>query len=370
MAFRNTLVAATAFLSAASAHIIMENPVPYSKDKIDNGPISGSQFPCKIQNGFEVTEMNKMAVGQKQQLSFKGSAVHNGGTCQLSVALGTEPTADTPFKVIKTIEGGCPGKNGPEVFDFELPDSIPDGEHTFAWTWMPVSSGQPEYYMNCAPIEVSGGASDESAFSSLPDMLVANLKDKTDCTQVVNTVLKVPNPGEVIEVLDEATEHAPPTGNCGAAGGSPAPPAKKSSTPAADQPTAVPSNTGGLFAPSASSAAPESTTLVTVTASPQPPVETPTATVPAESGFPTPSGTPSGTPIGSGSPSLPTGGAPSNGGQACSENGAIVCNGPTQFGLCNNGAVVFQDVAAGTTCVDGKISKRDSYYGRIMRGRV
>jgi len=83
--------------------------------------------------------------------------------------------------------------------------------------------------MNCAPIEVSGGASDESGFSQLPDMLVANLPGKTDCTQVVNTILKVPNAGDVVESLDDSTTKSPPTGSCGTSGGSP-PVERRSST--------------------------------------------------------------------------------------------------------------------------------------------
>lgn len=39
----------------------------------------------------------------------------------------------------------------------------------------------------------------------------------------------------------------------------------------------------------------------------------------------------------------------------CSTNGAIVCNGESQFGLCNWGEVVWQHVAAGTACRDGEI---------------
>ena len=48
--------------------------------------------------------------------------------------------------------------------------------------------------------------------------------------------------------------------------------------------------------------------------------------------------------------------AASTGGVACPTDGAVVCNGPSQFGICNFGKVsVFQPVAAGTQCVDGKI---------------
>lgn len=40
---------------------------------------------------------------------------------------------------------------------------------------------------------------------------------------------------------------------------------------------------------------------------------------------------------------------------SCSPNGAVICNGPTQFGLCNFGKVIFQNVALGTNCIGGKI---------------
>lgn len=370
MTFRNTVLAAAAMLSAASAHIIMEKPVPYNRPNVDNGPLNAQQFPCKSQLGFDVTEVTKMSVGEPRLMEWSGSAVHNGGLCQLSVALTRNPTPDTVFKVIKTIEGGCPGLDSAVAPDisYTLPDSIPSGEATFAWTWMPTSSGGPEFYMNCAPIEVEGGASDDSGFSQLPDMLVANLPGLTDCTQTVNTVLEAPNPGEDVEFRGEYPM-APPTGNCGGSGGSApivprsssialeptaVPSAAPSGSPSA-VPTAVPSNPGGIFAPSASSTI---TTIVTVTGTPVP---QPSAT----GGAPVVSAQPSATGGAPVATPVPTGGAPS-GGNTCSENGAIVCNGDSQFGICDNGNVVWQPVAPGTTCQNGSIKKR-AFYGRYAR---
>ncbi|KAF2681316.1 lytic polysaccharide monooxygenase [Lentithecium fluviatile CBS 122367] len=327
MSFRSTIAATTAFLAAASAHMVIQSPVPYSLDKLDNSPISKAQFPCKVQNGFTVSTMNTMAVGETQKLEFKGSAVHGGGSCQLSVTLDTEPTANSVFKVIKSIEGGCPGVDGPKSYEFTLPDSIPNGKASFAWSWFAKLSGQPEMYMNCAPIEVTGGASDDSAFQQLPDMFVANLDDT--CKSPTNKAVKFPNPGTELEDGGTGDLDAPTGSGCGSTGSSPpaassgaaepssapssAPASGPSSAPAsgpsttAAAPSAAPTNTGGVFAPSASSA---KTTLAT--------------------------------------------------------NGAIVCNGTDQFGLCNNGSVVFQPVAAGTTCEGGKIAKR-GYNGRIAR---
>jgi hypothetical protein len=377
-----SIISVAAFMVSANAHMIMQSPVPYSVDKLDNGPITADQFPCKSNLGFTVSKMNAMAVGEKQSLSFKGSAVHGGGSCQLSVTTDTTPTKNSVFKVIKTMEGGCPGVDGPETFDFELPASIPNGKATFAWTWFAKLSGGPEMYMNCAPIEVTGGASDKSGFEALPDMLVANIATAS-CKSPTSKVLKIPNPGKNLQISGPESDIVDGTGDCGASSGSPpaspsSPAGQPSSAPqssAAAQPSspagqpssapqssaaappnataAPPSNPGGVFAPGASGAPTmTSTTLVTVTGAPKP-------TVPAASG--------TGSPAQPTTPSTPS--TPSTGGGAgpsCSTNGAIVCNGEKQFGLCNNGSVVWQDVAAGTACVNGIVSKR-SVNSRVRR---
>ncbi|ORY19854.1 hypothetical protein BCR34DRAFT_471561 [Clohesyomyces aquaticus] len=312
MSFRSAFVAATAFLASANAHIIMAKPVPYSVDKIDSSPISASQFPCKSQNGFTVSTMNSMAVGEKQTVSFKGTAVHGGGSCQLSVTTDTEPNANSKFKVIMSIEGGCPGvSDKTNEYDFTLPASIPNGKATFAWTWFSKLSGAPELYMNCAPIEVTGGASDSSKFDELPDLFVANINN--GCLSPPNKAVQFPNPGAQAQ-MGNTNDLAPPTGNCGATG---------------NTPPAVSSAVGG--SPSAA-----------------PPTAPPAA--------------------GTGAPTIPT--APAAGGGAtCTQNGAVVCNGANQFGLCNNGNVVWQDVAAGTTCSNGTIQKRAAVFHRNLRGR-
>jgi hypothetical protein len=410
MSLRSTIMAAAAIFATSNAHVLMKAPVPYSVDKLDNSPISKAQYPCKSQNGFTVSTMNPMKVGEKNTLELSGSAVHGGGSCQLSVSLDTEPTADSVFKVIKSMEGGCPGVDSQaNSYEFELPDSIPNGKATFAWTWMSKLAGQPELYMNCAPIEVTGGSDDKTAFEALPDMLVINLDDS--CESVPNFAVQFPNPGSVVQ-KGATNDLKPPVGSaCGSSGSTPADPSSPAggepsaaptsaaggepssaptsaddgqyhpapTAPAAGQPSAaptsvaggkpsgLPSNGGGVFAPGASSAASvappaaptvpsTSTTLVTVTASPTAP--SPAApTVPAGTGSPAAPSTPS-------TPSTPSAG----GSGTCTENGAIVCNGSDQFGLCNNGEVVWQAVAAGTTCANGSITKR-GYNGRIARPR-
>jgi hypothetical protein len=364
MSFRSALIAASAFVAAANAHITISNPVPYSADqvKIDKAAITADQFPCKSQYGFTVTQMNAMKVGDTQKLEFDGSAVHGGGSCQLSYTTDTEPTKDSVFKVIKSIEGGCPGVDGVKSFEYTLPDSIPNGKGTFAWSWMAKMSGAPEFYMNCAPIDVTGGASDASGLDALPDMFVANMASTT-CTSPLNHAVKFPNPGENLE--DGGTnDTADPTGDCGATGSTPATPssgAPAESAPAESAPVSAPVESAPVA--SATGAVPSAvqSTLATIaTSAPMAsaaPIASPvvSATVPSTTAPANP---------GSGSETGGSTGGSTGSAGSCSSEGAIVCNGADQFGLCNGGSIVWQAVAPGTTCSNGNIQKRSMFYGR------
>lgn len=362
MSFRSTLLVAAFLATAANAHMTMEDPVIFSQDKalIDTAPITAEQYPCHSQYGFDVTKMNPVAVGAPMKAKLKGSAIHGGGSCQLSVTTDPVPTKDSKFKVIKSFEGNCPASANVEL-DYTLPASIPNGKATFAWTWFSLLSGGPEMYMNCAPIEVTGGASDSTGFDALPDMLIANI-GSTTCKRVEGIPIKFPNPGaELVSGGDKTPEL--PTGECGATGAAPAP-APTSTPPSANVPedpltcdedgTPVPSSapSAAPSAPSVPSSMPSAPVVAPSPVATSPPIVAPpvasTAPVPAP--------------------------APVTGGSTCTTNGALVCNGTTQFGLCNNGSIVWQPVAVGTTCVNGAIMKRSSafkssYNGRIVRPR-
>ena len=150
MALRNVLAAIAFLSSTVSGHIALSSPVPFGHP--DTSPLSpsGSNFPCKTDNGFGFSTVTNMKVGDSQTIAFSGTAVHNGGSCQLSLTPGYKPTTSSQFKVILSIEGGCPGLNGQTTtYDYKIPEEVPNGNYTFGWTWYN-NIGNREIYMNCA----------------------------------------------------------------------------------------------------------------------------------------------------------------------------------------------------------------------------
>lgn len=229
-----------------SSHMIMRTPTPFSASKLagDNGPLKpdGSDFPCKF--GYETEgASNVMPLGSRQELAFTGGATHGGGSCQVSITYDKAPTADSKFKVIHSIIGGCPARNAegnigttatmedPDKYSFKIPENLPTGDVVIAWTWFN-KIGNREMYMNCAPAKLTGGSGndkelsangtqmvrrDTATFDALPDMFVANIGN--GCTTKDSTDLKFEDPGESVEVLSTKAL-AGPVGSCGQAKGS------------------------------------------------------------------------------------------------------------------------------------------------------
>ncbi|KAJ8114031.1 hypothetical protein OPT61_g3989 [Boeremia exigua] len=298
--------AVLAMASTSSAHMFIESPVPFAGVSKSPLEMSGSNFPCQG-SSYEITTMNDWAVGSDVTVSFPSdqTATHGGGSCQISVTKDQKPTKDSKWKVIHSIEGGCPttggGNGGPlGAFGFKVPSELPEGQLTMAWTWFN-KIGNREMYMNCAPIKVSGGTG--KGFDSLPDMATANIGGS--CTTSEGSDYTFANPGKSVAKLGtgpfkELCGGAPSEG--GSTGGSDSTPAP---TPEAPK-----------------------------TETPKP--ETPKPEAPS-------------------TPQVPATG----GGSSCSENGALLCKGESQFGICSNGQVIWQAVAAGTKCMNGAIARRD-----------
>lgn len=145
-------IAVTAGLIAAvDAHMKMKSPAPFDPSSLNNSPLdaSGSDFPCKFGNGYSATggQTNTYELGSQQTLSFIGQATHGGGSCQVAITYDESPTKNSVFKVIHSIEGGCPAKDtsgnmgdaanadDPFTYPYTIPSDIPAGKATIAWTW-------------------------------------------------------------------------------------------------------------------------------------------------------------------------------------------------------------------------------------------
>ena len=358
--------------SAASAHIIMTNPVPLGNPS--NSPLEadGSNFPCKgpVQGGGQTS--NVYAQGSTQQLAFQGTAVHGGGSCQVSVTKDLNPTKDSVWKVIKSIEGGCPaqdqtgnlpGSNAaaevPYKYDFDIPADLAAGDYVFAWSWFN-KVGNREMYMNCAAVEVTGSGGSDGFMDTLPDMFVANIGN--GCTTSEGTDVEFPNPGNDVDKKNGATNafEVPSAPACTGKGGSPAP-----SPDPAPEPTSAPAPTSAAPVPTSAPAPenPEPTTtsipggvFITVTTSDSAaPTEAPSQ--PSEAPSSTPSDPAPQDPL----PEVPVT-QPSEGsfapGSPCSDEGTWNCVGGTSFQRCASGSwSQLLGLAAGMTCEGGQSSQ-------------
>ncbi|MCJ1299207.1 hypothetical protein MMC08_001999 [Hypocenomyce scalaris] len=412
--------AAICFASSVNAHMIMAQPVPFGKSTLNNSPLveDGSDFPCKQRTGVYDAEgaNNVMAQGSKQTLSFIGSATHGGGSCQVSLTTDLNPTADSTFKVIHSIEGGCPIRNtpgnignsattpDPDTYSFTIPSDLATGQYTLAWTWFN-KVGNREMYMNCAPITVAGAGSnssssnttakrdeeydsiDDSIFrrsvgslsslSSAPEMFVANIPT-TVCETVDSMDLKFPNPGDSLEFDNspEGTTVVLPTGTAcpGMSGGSAsavgsAAPAATSAPAAGDASSAVtPASAGGVSPAAGTSAngasgAAASAPIVAPTsaaAAPSEATSSPAGAVPSEAASSPAAAAPSeaaSSPAAAAPSSASSGTASTAGGLtgACATEGEFNCIGGSSFQQCASGLwSVVQPMADGTICTSGQ----------------
>jgi hypothetical protein len=377
----------------------MAHPVPFGKSTLNNSPLvaDGSDFPCKQRPGVYDAEgaNNIMVIGQPQPLNFIGSAVHGGGSCQISLTTDKAPTKNSHWQVILSIEGGCPSsplKNqggnfaanpndatSADQFNFTIPADITPGTYTLAWTWFN-RIGNREMYMNCAPVTVQAGASARKVRgvenrrslnttpakrATFPAMFVANLASINSCGTTEGTDVTFPDPGAIVR-QNSAGPFLPPTGSgCGVAAGngatggsgsSPAPAASSASSPTATAPAS--SGAPGIFFPSPNqSASPPSASSNPAAQAPvASPSSTPTASAPASSA--PSSNQPSSSPPSSSPPTTPS--PPSTGSSTgtlsgtCTQEGSWNCIAGSAFQRCASGswsAVV--QMAAGTKCASG-----------------
>lgn len=375
----------------------MNTPRPYGYTTVTTSPLNndnGIDFPCQTGNRADAFEAdgasNPMIVGQNNLLNFTGSAVHGGGSCQLSITYDYPPPADkSKWKVIHSYVGGCPASaagnlegavypnattdgygrpyaktlctndDQPEClksYEFQIPEGMKNGNATLAWTWFN-KIGNREMYMNCAPISISGGSDDDTFFDSLPELFVANVpgSDQSECTTAeAGGVIGFPNPGDYVTTGEAITPDA--QGTCPAASSSNSTSSSGPSSSAAVSSAAASSSVSTSFsavqagktsaAAQSEATSVESTTLLTMTG-----YATSTAAA-VSSAYATAAATGSYTSSGNSTCSDDT--------VSCPTPGDVICVGDSQFGLCNiDYCAVPQALAAGTTCSGGVVSRRD-----------
>ncbi|RCI16051.1 hypothetical protein L249_2075 [Ophiocordyceps polyrhachis-furcata BCC 54312] len=411
-------ISAAGLVATGSAHILISNPVPFGKASLNNSPLAadGSDFPCKQRNGVydSAGASNVYKQGSTQQLEFRGSAVHGGGSCQVSMTTDLKPSKNSVWKVIKSIEGGCPAKNQggnmgggagadtPFKYDYTIHNEIPAGNYTLAWTWFN-KIGNREMYMNCAPVTVTGSGGSQGYLQSLPDMFVANVGK--GCGTEGGKDVVFPNPGKDVDRFNGQTSaFAAPTGSCpqgsggqgggdGSGGYQPAPTPTAQPTAPAEKPSynnksvasneytapkpSSPSYGGSRSGPSSNQyAAPEPSSAVKSSYQSNVPGAV-FATVSADNAAAT------NAPASGGSSSTPQGqqqdqqqqqqqqqqqvSAPSNGtapggthpaGSSCSSEGTWNCVGGNSFQRCASGQwSVVQAMSEGTSCKPGEAAE-------------
>jgi len=377
----SSLIAALGLASYASAHIKMTTPTPFGKSNLDNSPLlgDGTNFPCKQTTGEYDAEgaSNPMPLGSTQPLNFIGSAVHGGGSCQISITYDAKPNKNSVWKVIHSIEGGCPmigvsGNNGdsasqvvPDTFHFTIPTGLPTGNAVLAWTWFN-KVGNREMYMNCAPVTFTGGNAkrteaedqlvgnltqlverDNAFYNSLPDMFVANIEN--GCTTADTADVIFPNPGDSLERLGLATSKAlsTPIGSCQATVGT-APATTVGVAPVVTSaPVAIstPGLPGGVFV-----TVPVESAASAVTSAPAVSSAPPVVSAPIGSSVAAAASAKSST-----APIPVVGGSTITPGTACpGQEGNWNCIAGNSFQRCASGQwSVVQAVAAGTHCETG-----------------
>ncbi|OAA47153.1 Chitin-binding, domain 3 [Metarhizium rileyi] len=388
-------------VASASAHLVMTNPSPFGAPS--NSPLydNGTNFPCKNADYSSIKTMNEYAQGSKQKLKFRGSVVHGGGSCQVSVTTDQKPSKNSVWKVIKSIEGGCPAKDihdnihppdenmpTPFEYDFTIPKDLAAGKYVIAWTWFN-NIGNREMYMNCGPLTVTGSGGSKGFMDTLPNMFVANIGN--GCGTLPETDVKFPDPGKDLDQFGQKTPQAlkGPTGACASAGPRPtggSQPSGASGAGGAPQPTSAPESTAAAGDSSAaappvatsgmsSAAAPPAASgtipggVFVTTGSDSPPAPTGAAGGPSSMPAPTSADAPPAASSQESAPPAPTGAnstAPdasgtckdSGGfaaGSACNSEGTWNCIGGTSFQRCAGGKwSAPQNVASGTKCTPGQ----------------
>ncbi|KAJ2807085.1 hypothetical protein H4R20_001427 [Coemansia guatemalensis] len=150
-------------------------------DKGINAPISsvqlGGTMPLCRHTTPWPTPAASWTAGEEITVKFNpSSAIHSGGHCQFSISYDNGKTFAVIHEELRyCFLGSKPSglTNTPTIkeYTFKLPKDLPNSDKAvFAWTWVN-ASGNREFYMNCADVEIKGGSS--SSYSG-KEVTIAN----------------------------------------------------------------------------------------------------------------------------------------------------------------------------------------------------
>ncbi|TLD33333.1 hypothetical protein PspLS_00138 [Pyricularia sp. CBS 133598] len=259
-----------AFASLANAHMMMAMPKPFPGTISSPVQDLGANYICqgKLSGGSPL----ELKIGSKNnKITFAGTAVHGGGSCQVAITYKEKPTA-TDFRVITSFHGGCPMENGNENLmpadaakpldsglTYDIPEGIPGGNAILAWTWIN-KIGNREFYMQCAPIKLTGTPGSKAALDKLPSIATPNIPG-SGCDTQAQGDFSYEFPGPVVRIghsrpmkvlkgckVDKGTGGGGGGGGGGNAAPAPEPPKNdKPATPppATSPPAADPPASGG-----------------------------------------------------------------------------------------------------------------------------
>ncbi|KAM0749742.1 hypothetical protein T439DRAFT_381314 [Meredithblackwellia eburnea MCA 4105] len=148
---------------------------------------TGKDWPCKLYAKKAAVDALKpvatLVSGQNYQWALQGTAVHEGGSCQVGVSYDLMKTN----VIMASYIGGCPlaGK-----YTFKVPALPSSDKALFTWQWWN-KAGNREMYQNCAVVAIKGNA---DTFVG-PQSYRANTGSCTN-TEGVEDVF--PNPGSQV----------------------------------------------------------------------------------------------------------------------------------------------------------------------------
>lgn len=211
------------FFASAHAHMEMTWPYPFKSKWNPANPRAGDAidwsmtnplgvYPCKGHIDPSAPAVATWSAGSSVNYTVAGSAIHGGGSCQISMSYDQGKT----WNVIYSIIGGCLVEGLTQ--DVTIPSDAPSGDALFAWSWFNLV-GNREMYQNCAPVKIiNGGSGLDSA--SYPAPFVANVDAAPNCKTVEWTEVVFPNPGKNVKYGGKYKGITPKagagiTGDCG-----------------------------------------------------------------------------------------------------------------------------------------------------------